>query len=135
LSSDALFPLLSHAAMAAVGLVALWRAAPASGAIGAAAAGGVWIALELLTGDGRLLFPFAMSCGGAAVWRSGAEGALAAGAIFLLMRAAAGAPLPILMTEALGAGLSLAAAGALRRAGPAPAALAGSLTALAALLL
>jgi len=127
--------LLAHAAMAAVLLAALWRTVPTTGALWAAAVPGVWGALELLTGDPRLLFPFAMACGGAAVWRFGPKGALPAGAIFLLMRAAAGAPLPILITETLGAALSLAAAGALRRSGPAPAALAGSLTALVALLL
>ncbi|MGC8758774.1 MAG: hypothetical protein ACP5UT_05000 [Bryobacteraceae bacterium] len=135
MSSDTLLRLLSHAVMAAILLAALRRATPVADALWTAAVAGVWVALGRLTGDPRLLFPFAMACGGAAVWRYGPKGALAAGAIFLLMRAAAGTPLSILITEALGAALSLAAAGAMHRAGPAAAALAGSLTALAALLL
>lgn len=114
-----------------------WLAAALRGRSAAAAAlpAGLWLALELLTGDARLLFPFAMACAAAGVWRWGWPGAACAGAVFLLMRAVAGASLAVLQTELLGTALCLAAALAARRAGPAVAAAAGSLAGVAALLL
>lgn len=101
----------------------------------AALPAGLWLALEWLTGDARLLFPFSMACAGAAAWRWGWPGAASAGAVFLLMRAVAGASPAVLQTELLGVALCLAAALAVRRAGPAVAAAAGSLAGVAALLL
>lgn len=112
-------------------------AAALRGRSGAAAAlpAGLWLALELLTGDARLLFPYAMACAGAAGWRWGWPGAAVSGSLFLLLRAAAGASLAVLQTELLGTTLCLAAALAARRAGPAAAAAAASLAGVAALLL
>jgi hypothetical protein len=94
-----------------------------------------WLSLAQLAGDSRLNFPCLMSCAALAAWRWGWKGAVAGGMAFLGLRAAAGAPAPVLSTEALGTALSLAAALAARRSGPAGSAAAGSLTALAALLL
>jgi len=91
--------------------------------------------LAQLAGDARLMFPCLMACAALAAWRWGWKGALAGGMAFLLMRAAAGAPATVLSTEAVGTALSLAAARAARGSGPAGCAAAGSLAALAALLL
>jgi len=96
---------------------------------------GFWLALGWLTGDERLLFPYAMACAAAAAWRFRLPGAAAAAAVFLLLRAAAGAPSGVLAVEAAGTALAGGAALATRRAGAAASAAAGSLAGLAALLL
>jgi hypothetical protein len=118
-------------------VMAGWMAAALRGRGGAAAAlpAAAWLALEVLAGDARLLFPFSMACAGAAAWRWRWRGAVAAGAAFLLMRWAAGADAAVLRTELAGTSLCLAAALAARRAGAGAAAAAASLAGLAALLL
>jgi len=121
--------------MAAVLAASLWRVDSVRETLAAGTPAAFWLGVEWLAADPRLLFPFAMGCAGAAVWRWSWAGGAAGGAAFLLLRTAAGAPLGILQTEALGTALCLAAALAARRAGPAAAAGAGSLAALIALLL
>ncbi len=121
--------------MAAVLAASLWRGTKPASAGGAAFAAAFWLAMEWLTGDPRLLFPFAMGCAGAAAWRWRWRGAAVGGSLFLLLRATAGAPAAVLQTELLGAGLALLAALAARRAGAAASVAAGSLAGLAALLL
>jgi len=121
--------------MAAFLAAALWRGDNAREKLLAVAAAAFWLGVEWLAADPRLLFPFAMGCAGAAVWRWSWAGGAAGGTAFLLLRMAAGAPPGILQTEALGTALCLAAAGVARRAGPAAAASAASLAGLAGLLL
>lgn len=121
--------------MAALLGAALWRCGGGANAGAAVAAAAFWLGLEWLAADSRLLFPFAMGCAGAAAWRWGWKGAAAGGALFLAFRVLAGASAAVLMTEILGAALSLLAALAARRAGAGASVVAGSLAGLAALLL
>ncbi len=116
-------------------LAAALRRAPRAVMAPPLALAGFWLLLEWMTGDSRLLFPFAMTCAAAAAWRFGIAGATAGAALFLLQRAVAGAAAGVLMTEAAGSCLALGAALAARRGGPSASAAAGSLAGLAALLL
>jgi len=100
-----------------------------------AALAAAWFALEWLTGDPRLLFPFAMACAGACARAWGWPGALAGGAGFLLFRFVAGASAAVLATEAVGTAMALGAGLLARRAGPWAEASAVSAAALLALLL
>ena len=106
---------------------------PAAKAFASLAA--AWLALEWLSGDPRLLFPFAMACAGACAHALGWPGALAGGTGFLLFRFVAGASAAVLATEAVGTAMALGAGLLARRAGPWAGASAVSVTALAALLL
>ena len=135
MSSELLIRVSSHIALAAVLAGALWRRAGLPSAAAAVVAAAFWLALEWSTGDPRLLFPFAMGCAGAAAWRWSWTGAAAAAVLFLAARALTGASTPVLQTEILGTIFCLLAAMAVRRAGPAASAAAGSMAGLAALLL
>lgn len=135
LNSELLIRASSHLALSAVLAASLWRRAGLPSAAAAVVAAAFWLALEWSTGDARLLFPFAMGCAGAAAWRWSWTGAAAAALLFLAARSLAGAPSSVLQTEILGTILCLSAALAVRRAGPAASAAAGSMAGLAALLL
>lgn len=134
MSSELLIRVSSHIALAAVLAASLWRRAGLPSAAAAVVAA-FWLALEWSTGDARLLFPFAMGCAGAAAWRWRWAGAAAAAVLFLAARALAAASSSVLQTETLGTIFCLSAALAVRRAGPAASAAAGSMAGLAALLL
>lgn len=121
--------------MAALLGAALRHGGARAGAGTAVPAAAFWLGLEWLTADPRLLFPFAMGCAGVAAWRWGCKGAAAGGALFLILRAAAGASTAVLLTETLGTSLSLLAALAARRTSPEASLAAASLAALSALLL
>jgi|GEM_PF-2853361 len=100
-----------------------------------AALAAVWLALEWLTGDARLLFPFAMACAGACARAWAWPGAVAGGAGFLLFRFVSGASAGVLATEAVGTAMALGSGRLARRAGSWAEAAAISAAALLALLL
>lgn len=135
MNSELLIRVSSHLVLAAVLAASLWRRASRPSAAAAVLAAAFWLAFEWSSRDPRLLFPFAMGCAGAAAWRWSWTGAAAAALLFLAARAMAGASTPVLQTETLGTVLCLAAAMAVRRAGPAASSAAGSTVGLAALLL